>query len=286
MISGGVVTCRSLAGPGVTVRTVGITRHAVAAIYLTSAAVGAQVPTFGGAPRAFWIVPPTVPGDSFVVFHARRTFTLSSVPRRFVIHVSADNRYRLYVNGTAVSSGPQRSDVAHWRYETVDVAPQLRAGRNVFAAVVWNWGAARPVAQHSHRTGFLVQGESATESALVNTGPGWKLLLDTAYRPIVITNATVAGYYAGPPGETVQDAFYPWGWETIDYDDAAWFSVATPPAGGPAAPLAAFERPPVGGIVGVARRRASIGRTTGEVFGWQLEPRSIPAMDESIQRLT
>jgi alpha-L-rhamnosidase len=255
-------------------------------IGLTSGVARAQAPSFQGAPRAFWIAPPDVPGDSFVVFHARRAFSLPSAPGRFVVHVSADNRYRLYVNGALASSGPQRADVAHWRYETVDIAPRLRVGRNVIAAVVWNWGAARPVAQHSHRSGLLVQGESATESALVNTGPGWKLLVDSAYRPVVITNATVAGYYAGPPGEALDGGPYPWGWQEIDYDDSRWFTVAATPPSGPAAPLAAFERPPAGGIVGVARRRAAIGPTTGELFGWQLEPRSIPAMDESVQRLT
>ena len=114
---------------------------------------------FHGAPAASWIAPPNVPGDSFVVFHARRTFTLSAVPSRFVVHVSADNRYRLYVNGILVSSGPQRSDVAHWRYETIDLAPQLRLGLNVLAATVWNWGAIRPIAQYSYRTGLLVQGD-------------------------------------------------------------------------------------------------------------------------------
>ena len=259
-----------------------------ALVCLTSERALAQAPTFDGATTpAFWIAPPQEPGDSFVVFHTRRDFTLSSAPRRFVVHVSGDNRYRLYVNGTVASSGPQRSDVAHWRYETIDLAPQLRPGRNVLAAVVWNWGPARPVAQHSHRSGFLVEGESATESALVNTGPGWKLLVDSAYRPIVITNATVAGYYAGPPGEAVDGASYSWGWEEVDYDDSAWFTVPAPRRGnGPAAPLAAFEGPSTGGIVGVARRRASIGPTTGEIFGWQLEPRSIPPMDETVQRLT
>jgi len=108
-----------------------------------------------------------VPGDSFTVFHARRTFELATKPARFVVHVSADNRYRLYVNGVQVASGPQRSDVTHWRYETVDLAPNLRAGRNVVAALVWNWGVARPVAQFSNRTGFLLQGNSALEASLV-----------------------------------------------------------------------------------------------------------------------
>src|SRR5215471_6790900 len=148
------------------------------------------------ANAARWIAPPNVPGDSFVVFHARRTFALSVVPERFVVRISADNRYRFYVNGTPVSSGPQRSDVAHWRYETIDLAPQLRVGLNVIAAVVWNWGATRPVAQYSYRSGLLVQGDGEREGALVNTGPGWRLLVDSAYVPIVITNATVRGYYA------------------------------------------------------------------------------------------
>ncbi|HEY7234458.1 MAG TPA: alpha-L-rhamnosidase C-terminal domain-containing protein [Gemmatimonadaceae bacterium] len=240
----------------------------------------------GGAP-ASWIAPPNVPGDSYVVFHARRTFDLSAAPARFVVHVSADNRYRLYVNGTSVSSGPQRSDVAHWRYETVDLAPQLRVGRNVLAAVVWNWGATRPIAQHSYRTGFLVRGDGERESALVNTGPGWKLLVDSAYAPIVITNATVHGYYAAGPGESVDGQRYPWHWESPDYDDSRWITVSAPAVRAEAAaPLAAFDVPAGAAVVGRPHLRGTIGPTTGETFGWQLVPRSIPEMDETLQRLT
>jgi hypothetical protein len=252
-----------------------------------TAQTGARLPTvFDGAPAANWIAPPGVPGDSFTVFHARRTFDLLSAPAHFIVHVSADNRYRLYVNGVQVSSGPQRSDVTHWRYETVDLAPQLHAGRNVIAALIWNWGAARPVAQHSYRTAFLVQGNGASEAMLVNTGPGWRLLRDTAYAPIVITNATVNGYYAAAPGDSVDGARYPWGWERTDYSDDAWLEVSAPSRVGAAAPLAAFG---VGGgsaIVGRVRRRAMPPGGTGEVLGWQLEARSIPPMEETSQRLT
>ena len=119
---------------------------------------------FAGAPEAKWIAPPGMPPDSFGVFHARRNLELAAKPGRFVVHVSADNRYRLYVNGTPMSSGPQRSDAMHWRYETVDLAPALRSGRNVIAAVVWNWGPHHPVAQHSLRTGLLVQGDGPAEA--------------------------------------------------------------------------------------------------------------------------
>jgi hypothetical protein len=230
-----------------------------------SGGLGAQQSrVFDNAPAASWIAPPGVSGDSFTVFHARRAFDLSAIPKRFVVHVSADNRYRLFVNGAQVSSGPERSDVMHWRYETVDIAPQLHLGRNVLAALVWNWGSARPVAQHSYRTGFLVQGNGAAEAALVNTGAGWKVLRDTAYAPVVITSASMGNYYAAAPGDSIDGSRYPWGWERIDYSDDAWSN-------------------PV--VVGRAQRRAVPPGEYGEVSGWQLEPRSIPAMEEEEQRL-
>ena len=259
------------------------------AIVISSAlanTAGAQH-VFHAATVASWIAPPIIPGDSFVVFHVRRAFDVPAVPTHFVVHVSADNRYRLFVNGVSVASGPQRSDVPHWRYETVDLAPQLRAGRNVLAAVVWNWGAERPVAQYSHRTGFLLQGDSDLESALVNSGAGWKLVVDSAYSPIVITNATVAGYYAAGPGEEVNAARYPWHWEEPAYDDSRWLVVNESPARREAAaPLAAFDVPVGSMIVGRAHLRAPVGPGTGELVGWQLTPRSIPPMDGTLQRLT
>jgi alpha-L-rhamnosidase len=218
-----------------------------------------RVPTvFSGAPAAPWVSPPDVTGDAFGVFHFRRTFNLTARPDRFVVHVSADNRYRLYVNGQQVSSGPQRSDLMHWSYETVDLAPQLREGRNVLAALVWNWGAERPVAQFSRRSAFLLQGNSERE-ALVNTGPEWKVFSNTGYAPIPVR---LAAYYASPPGEAVDGRAMPWGWETIDYSDASW-KAATTGEGRP------------------ARTELRGTNPFGEAGGWQLVPRSLPPMEES-----
>ena len=88
-------------------------------------------------PAKWVIVPGTSPHD-YGVYHFRRTFILEKVPKPFVVHVTADNRYRLFVNGKFVSAGPARSDLDHWRYETLDLAPHLREGQNALAAVVWN----------------------------------------------------------------------------------------------------------------------------------------------------
>jgi hypothetical protein len=89
---------------------------------------------------AHWIsVPDTSPYD-YGVYHFRRTFELAAAPRAFLVHVTADNRYKLYINGELVSLGPARGDLHHWRYESVDVATYLKTGKNVLAAVVWNFG--------------------------------------------------------------------------------------------------------------------------------------------------
>jgi hypothetical protein len=66
--------------------------------------LGAQGATlFDNAPPARWIAPPGVSGDSFTVFHARRAFNLAAVPPRFVVDVSADNRYWSSLDGIRTS---------------------------------------------------------------------------------------------------------------------------------------------------------------------------------------
>ena len=52
--------------------------------------------------------------------------------------------------------GPARGDLHHWRYESVDIARHLKAGKNVLAAVVWNFGELAPEAQITNQTGLLV----------------------------------------------------------------------------------------------------------------------------------
>ncbi|HMI08133.1 MAG TPA: hypothetical protein VK528_11340, partial [Flavobacterium sp.] len=79
---------------------------------------------------AHWIFHPAADPHAYGVFHFRNQFKLAAVPERFVVFVSGDNRYQLFVNGKRIAVGPARADVAHWRYETVDLAPALKKGKN------------------------------------------------------------------------------------------------------------------------------------------------------------
>jgi hypothetical protein len=208
---------------------------------------------------ASWISSPDIAPRDYGVYHFRKTFDLQAIPEKFIINITADNRYRLFVNGKAVSSGPARGDLYNWYFETVDIAPFLVSGKNVIAALVWNMGTYAPVAQISNQTGFLLQGNSENEQ-LVNTNNSWKVLADKSYKPCSTDNgARLKAYMVIGPGDEVDGTLYPWNWETGDFDDGSWKHAT------------------------VITNPASFGYGTDNL--WTLVPRNIPQMEESLQRL-
>jgi hypothetical protein len=222
-----------------------------------SQTINAELPTERW--KANWIRHPDGPAREYGVFHFRKTFTLPAAPSKFVVHVSGDNRYELFVNGRRVVTGPARGDLKHWRYETLNIAPQLQAGKNVLAAVVWNYAEVAPMAQMMNETGFLLQGDGADES-LVNTDASWKALKDAGVEAIPYDSRGMLGYFVVGPGERVDASRYPWGWEQPAYDDSAWLPAQVI---APAAPRGAQDSP----------------------SRWFLIPRNIPLMEETPERL-
>lgn len=55
--------------------------------------------------KAQWITHPTESTLDSRKFLFRKEFNLNTIPEKFIIYVSADNRYKLYVNGEYVVSG-------------------------------------------------------------------------------------------------------------------------------------------------------------------------------------
>ena len=72
---------------------------------------------------AQWITHPDAPQRDAVVLRFRKIIDLPQKPEHFIVHVSADNQFQFYVNQQWVGFGPARADLAHWRYETYDIAP-------------------------------------------------------------------------------------------------------------------------------------------------------------------
>ena len=207
--------------------------------------------------EAHWIGVPNEPPHDYGVYQFRKTFTLASKPASFIVHVSADNRYKLFVNGKFVSLGPARGDIFHWNFETVDIAPYLQNGKNVLSAIVWNYGDMRPEAQISYQTGFILQGNGEVEK-IVNTDNTWKCRRDSSYS--AKEPKLTYTYYVAGPGETINFNLALKNWKNAGFDDNSWFSANQITQGLPK------------GVFGYG-------------LGWMLVPRSIPQMELTPQRL-
>lgn len=211
--------------------------------------------------NAGWITHPGVSSADYSVVLFRKKLTLAQKPTKYIVNVTADNRYKFFVNNKLVCAGPQGSDVRHWRYETLDLASFLNAGNNVIAAEVVNFGKDKFFGQQSVHTAFLVNGFSEAEKG-INTNEEWKTYLNKAFLPkppnwmygVDITG----GFYASNPGDSINANPYPWGWQRLDYNDsiwqpAKWFSSAT---------------------------------AYGGSFYWMLMPRTTPLLKDSLERFT
>ncbi len=208
--------------------------------------------------KAQWITHPTESVLDYGVFHFRKSFELEVVPSEFIIHVSADNRYRLFVNGKPVCFGPARGDPGHWFYESIDIAPFLKSGRNLLAAVVWNFGEDKPWAQFSLKTALIVQGNSVQEQ-IANTDATWKVVKNEAYSSASAdAKETLGQFIVVGPCDRLDAAKYPWNWETETLDDQKWSDAKIIDVGHP--------------------------RGVGTDINWVLTPRRIPQMEQKEQR--
>ena len=228
---------------------------------------------------AQWITSPDADAD-YGVYFFRKTLTLSEKPEQFIVHVSADNRYKLYVNGSQVALGPAKGDSRNWSFDTVDIAPWLLAGDNLVAAVVWNFADQRPVALMSlGRAGFLLQGNTEKERVL-DTNKDWKVLKTDAYRP---ESVQVRGYYAAGCTDRVDGSLYPWGWEQPGRPDTpAPDNAPDTPEEGPAAP-ADSPLTPADWMAYAWKDARPLGaaalKGAGNYHLWYLVPRPIPPME-------
>ncbi len=175
---------------------------------------------------ASWISAEDIELKEHNVIYLRKNFELEKVPESFKVKLSADNQYRLFINGKYVCKGPGRSDLEHWYYQTIDLAPYLKTGKNVLAAEVINFGPRRGFSQLSHLTAFFMEGETEAEK-IVNTGSsGWKAKNNEAYFERIVRWQQridiTQGLYVANPTDSIVGANYLWGWQNPEYDDSSW----------------------------------------------------------------
>ena len=172
---------------------------------------------------AQWITHPTESTLDFGSFYFRREFDLSKDYDKFIIHISADNKYWLYVNGNYVGTGPETGDIANYRYESRDIAEYLNIGRNVIAVEVINFGEYRKASQQTFQTAMICQFDNSLGLKELNTGmPGWKVIKNKSKGMTPFVSDSLNGYYAAGPGDVFYVSKYNPDWNKLGYDDSLW----------------------------------------------------------------
>ncbi|MBO0911581.1 MAG: alpha-L-rhamnosidase [Acidobacteria bacterium] len=194
---------------------------AVVAVCFSSAWGGLPPQALKPPWHAQWITSPRAPARDAVVLHFRKIFALSEAPENFVVRVSADSQFILSVNQREIGRGPALSDLAHWRYETYDLAAFLRPGENEISATVWTFGTLSPLAQTSDRIALVVEGDRHTKS-VVDTDKSWEVEEDKGIEALPKPAGMENFYYAAEPGERIDGARFNWSWDGPPSAEDKW----------------------------------------------------------------
>lgn len=189
----------------------------------------------------------------------RRVVELDHVPASVRLHVSADSRYRLWLNGNPIGFGPAKGTLARYHFDTYELGSLLVPGRNVLAAEVRWFGVNAPLSEvHSPVPGLLVQSEPPIG---FETPEGWRVRIDRSVSPDTTSYIDNAQLFLNHM-EQVDLREQPVGWQDPLFDDSDWQAAES------TGPAAATES-----RWGVAPLRT-------------LVPRDLPAMHESEDRFT
>lgn len=169
---------------------------------------------------AFWIWSHNKRTIDKEVCYFRKTFQVSEIPQNCEIKVSADSKYRLYINGHSVARGPRKSDRFRRYYDTIDVAEYLVKGENIIASMVAHFG------------------DDEVDSRIFETGPisiiamsrgGFLLICDTLdistnYTWLVLKDESIQFFSPyltryGTDMMKVKLCNYPTDFELLDYDE-------------------------------------------------------------------
>lgn len=168
-------------------------------------------------PGAVWIGPahPFDLHEAYVNF--RRTLTIGDPHGKAVLRITADSRYRLWVNGECAARGPSRCWPHAQQVDEIDVSHMLRAGRNVIAVQIYSPGYSHFAYAHRGACGFIawLDGDDGTPCV---SDTAWRTERDPSWRSDV---GRVSIYGTGIERRDMRRAA---DWWLPEFDDASWGS--------------------------------------------------------------
>ncbi|KAJ4113859.1 hypothetical protein NW768_011389 [Fusarium equiseti] len=110
-----------------------------------------------------------VPDTAGRFVHFRKTvFVHKEIPTSLMVSITADTRYKLYINSKLLAFGPVKGDAALWFYDEVDISPYLHTGHNLISIHVL-----RLFHGTSYGTSFLRLGSGGVRIKASTDDPFW-----------------------------------------------------------------------------------------------------------------
>lgn len=129
--------------------------------------------------RWIWPRPNYNAQNSYAGF--RHDFELVTLPTAAPLVITADQSYRLYVNGQYVCRGPLRGHQKNWHYDAADILPYLKIGKNWLSVEAHNPGISHFSYTYQGRAGFLCSARWDNGTVIVSNVNDWVMFRNTAY---------------------------------------------------------------------------------------------------------
>ncbi len=146
----------------------------------------------------------------------RKTFNLAQTNSTYTLDITADDYYKLYINGTFIGQGPAQSYFDVYNYNKYDITKYLREGKNVIAVHCYYQG----LVNRAFNSGDLRQGLYAKlytdDEILLYTDETWRYKHETAFK-----SDCKLGYDT-QFSENIDMREYTIGWTQFEFDDEAW----------------------------------------------------------------
>ena len=149
----------------------------------------------------------------------RKTFILDTVPETAILSISADDYYKLYINGCYVAQGPAPSYYTDYKYNQMDIAKYLQKGKNVLAVHIYYQGLINRVwTSGDYRQGMIASLDLGDR--YIVTDDSWKYADTQEY----VESGKVG--YDTQYLENIDARLQIHGWKTLDFEDHTWYFMA------------------------------------------------------------
>jgi len=144
----------------------------------------------------------------------RKTFTLTE-KGKYTIDISADDYYKLYINGRFVCQGPASGYAEHYTYNHTDITSYLQDGENVIAVDVFYQGLINRVWNSGDNRQGLVCDVCRDGTFLFGTDESWKYVYAKEY-----VSGGVASNHNTQFLENIDFRLAEPDWNTLTYDES------------------------------------------------------------------